>query len=243
MGAEFELPTLGAYVKWLRNRLGSTQAQAAASAAIGLSTLRKIEQDKEADYRGDTLDALSNVLCRNDHERTHWSALAGRPTRSTGETTTVDDIGALLARLSPMPAAWLVNWRVAAANDRSRDLLPGSSEAETLPHWLFNDGRAKVVLPDWQHEAEVVTGLLRHFVVATHGRGATADIIGSLMAHPQFARMWESGIVYTTRPRPRRRIWSPSAETMTVLREVAITTSDSSALTIGFPAGAEGLET
>ncbi|WP_306357413.1 MULTISPECIES: helix-turn-helix domain-containing protein [unclassified Nocardia] len=236
MGAEFQMPTLGGYAKWLRNRRSWTQLQLAQRVRIGKSTYERIEQGATARYRDGVLEKLANVLCDNEHELAHWWALAGQPISALGEVTSPADIGALLDGLSPLPAAWIDNWRVAEANARHRELMPGLHEAETLPHWVFGDVRAKLVCPDWQREATIVTGLLRHYAVSHRGRGATPDVIASLMAYPEFRYLWESGIVYARRPEPNRRIWSPSTQTMTVVREAIIPTSAAGQLIVGFPA-------
>ncbi|MGV9663661.1 MmyB family transcriptional regulator [Nocardia niigatensis] len=237
-GVEVEMPTLAAFVKRLRLRRGWTQRQLAQHAHIGLGTVQKLEQGDRVSVGDRALSVLGDAMCDDEHERAHLRALAGRPDATLDEAASAEDVAMLLDRLTSLPAAWVVNWGVAAANDGYRRLLPGLVEAKTMPHWLFGDPRAKLVLPTWQHEATVVTGMLRHHYAAVPEFGCTAELVRELAAsHGEFRRLWDSGVVYVRRPEGDRRIWSPDTATMTVLRESLIPAA-SGWLVIGFPSGA-----
>ncbi|MRH89205.1 helix-turn-helix domain-containing protein [Nocardia sp. SYP-A9097] len=231
---DFAEPTLAAFVKHLRRDRGLTQVQLSLEVHKGRRYIEKLEQGTD-DVSDDVLHDLTNALRLNDHERAHLKALAGRPSRGLNEVAAVDDIAILIERLAPMPAAWLVDWRIEALNDGYRELMPGLAEARSLPHWLFNDARSHLVLPDWQLEAAVVTGLMRHLLAVAGGRGSTGDVVRELLVVPEFRRLWESGVVYTRRPYENRRVWMPRTGTMRVIRESLIPVSTVGLLIIGFP--------
>ncbi|MFE3057777.1 helix-turn-helix transcriptional regulator [Nocardia sp. NPDC059239] len=234
---EVEMPTLAAFVKQLRLRRGWTQREFAQHAHLGLGTVQKLEQGDKVSVGDRALSALADAVCDDEHEREHLRALGGRPGFTLGEAASAQDVATLLDQLTSIPAAWVVNWGVAAANDRYRRLMPGLAEARSMPHWLFGDPRAKLVLPGWQFEATVVVGLLRHYSAVAPEAGITAEIIRELLAsHGDFRRLWASGAVYVRRPESTRRIWSPATGTMTVVRESVIPAA-SGWLAIGFPAG------
>ncbi|WP_196812190.1 helix-turn-helix domain-containing protein [Nocardia sp. CNY236] len=223
------------YVKRLRSRRGWTQRRMAQIACVGLSTVQRIEQGADADYQENIVENLANILCDNDHERAYMSALAGNPTAALADVAAVGDIASLLEYVSPVPAAYLVNWKIAAANEQYRELMPGLSVADSLPHWMFLDGRSKLVMPDWQKLAADTVGSLRYSLVTADGHGAAADIVGDLIPRPEFRRIWESWIVHAQRPASAtRRIWSPSMEQMVTLREALIPTA-SGLLVVDFP--------
>ncbi|MVU79674.1 helix-turn-helix domain-containing protein [Nocardia sp. ET3-3] len=242
MTAEILMPTLGAYARQLRDRQGWTQPKAADEAKVGVSTLRKIEQNSAADFREDTLESLANVLCATGEERAHWWALAGRPGRSFAGGSP-DDVAMLVSALDPTPAAWIQDWRVRIANDAHRRLMPGLMAAESLPQWMFGDPRAKLVLPDWRDEATFLVGVMRHRAVLERGQGHTVEMIQALSDHPEFRRIWNTGVVHVAGRSARvRRIWSPATESRITLREAFYPTSDSGVIVVGFPAGAEQAE-
>lgn len=238
VGTEFEAPTLAAYVRRLRLRRGWTQRQLAQHAYLGLGTVQKLEQGDKVNVGDRALTGLADAVCDDEHEQAHLRALAGRP-GTLGDAASAQDMTILLDRLTSIPAAWLVNWRVAASNERYRELLPGLAEAKTQPHWMFGDPRAKLVLPGWQFEATVIVGLLRHHYGAAAGHEGSAEIVHDLAASSgEFRRIWDSGVVYTCKPDGDRRVWSPGAGTMTVLRESLIPAA-SGWLVLAFPAAGD----
>lgn len=238
MLAEIRMPTLGAYTKQLRDRHNWTQPQLADKAQIGLSTLRKLEQDVQVDFRGHTLDNLANTLCVSDDEREHWWALTGRKMRTFGAPTIAEDVNLLVTQLDPTPAAWIANWRVDLANDAYTRLLPGLVGAESLPQWMFTSPKAKLVLPDWWAEARTLVGLMRHIAVVDGGHGRTMEVIDAVSTVPDFRRLWDSGVVAVAgRPAGLRRIWSPATESTVTVREAIYPTGETGVLVIGFPAG------
>ncbi|MTE11518.1 helix-turn-helix transcriptional regulator [Nocardia aurantiaca] len=234
---EVEMPTLAAFVKRLRHRRGWTQRELAQHAHIGIGTVQKLEQGDKVSVGDRALSVLAEAVCDDEHERAHLRALAGRPDLGLGEVASAADMAALLDQLTSIPAAWMVDWTIVAANDRYRQLFPGLAEAKSLPHWMFGDPRAKMVLPGWQFEATVMTGLLRHYSAVVPGGGVTGEIVRELMASSgDFRRLWDSGAVYVRRPDVDRRIWSPHTRTMIVQRDSLIPAA-SGWLVIGFLPG------
>ncbi|MVU79008.1 helix-turn-helix domain-containing protein [Nocardia sp. ET3-3] len=220
-GVDVEIPTMAAFVKRLRLRRKWTQRQLSEHAHIGLGTVQKLEQGDKVSVGDRALTALGDAMCFDEHEHAHLRALAGRPDFSLGEAASAADMVTLLDRLT-IPAAWMGGWDFGAANDPFRALFPGMVEAKSMPHWMFGDPRAKLVLPDWHFDALVIAGVLRHYCAVEPG-GPTGDIVRELAATSgEFRRMWASGAVYVRRPDVERRVWSPSTGTMRVVRESRI---------------------
>ncbi|AYF77144.1 XRE family transcriptional regulator [Nocardia yunnanensis] len=238
MEGEIVMPSLGAFARELRDRRGWTQPKAADRAKVGVSTLRKLEQNSGAEFREDTLENLANVLCATGDERAHWWALAGRTGRALPGSGP-EDVALLVAALDSAPAAWVRDWRVRIANDAHRRLFPGLADAESLPRWMFGDPRAKLVLPEWWDEARMLVGMMRHLAVSGRGHGHTVDVIRAMSDYPDFRRIWDTGVVHIARPGRLRRIWSPATESETTLREALYPTSESGVIIVGFPAGAD----
>lgn len=231
---DVEMPTLAAYVKRLRVRRGWTQRELAQRAYLGVGTVQKLEQGDKVNVGDRALTGLADAVCDDEHEQAHLRALAGRPD-VLGDAASAEDMTTLLDRLTSIPAAWLMNWRVAASNERYREMLPGLAEAKTQPHWMFGDPRAKMVLPGWQFEATVIVGLLRHHHGAAPGHEGSAGIVRELAAQSgEFRRIWDSGVVFVRKPDGDRRIWSPRTGTMTVVRESLIPAA-SGWLVLAFP--------
>ncbi|MEV0464167.1 helix-turn-helix transcriptional regulator [Nocardia tengchongensis] len=242
---DVEMPTLAAFVKRLRLRRAWTQREFAQHAHLGIGTVQKLEQGDKVSVGDRALSALADAVCDNEHEREHLRALGGRPGFALGGAASAADMSALLDQLTSIPAAWVVDWGVVAANDRYRRLMPGIAEAPSIAHWLFGDPRSRMTLPDWQTEAAYMVGILRHYYVAAPSVGATDDtavtarIVRELAArHPDFRRFWATGDVYVRRPESDRRVWTPADATMTVWRESLIPAA-SGWLAMCFPSGEE----
>lgn len=230
-----ELPVLGQFVQERRELKGWTQRQLANAIPTGTGYISKIEQGGREAPSDAVLDKLSEALDLDEHATMHLYALAGRQ-RPASAAMTDAEIAGLLAAYDPHPAACLLGWRVTQANSAFRRMWPGLAEADNLPTWLFRDARAKLVTPDWEDEARMIVGLMRHCSALPGQRETMAGVVAGLSDVLQFYRLWRAGVVYAWRPTPDRRVWDPVSESETTVRVLAMRLPASPArLVVGIP--------
>ncbi|MGW4248219.1 MmyB family transcriptional regulator [Nocardia sp. NPDC004722] len=230
---------LDSFVRGLRTRRGWTRVRAAKEANVGLATYRKIERGETAGYGEVALEGIADSLCDNEHERAHLWALAGRPEFSAMQrvVSAVGSIQKIMRQFDPYPAGWMTEgWRIELANDRFRELYPGMIDAPSVPEWVFFDPRARLVSPDWWREVESLVGVCRHLLTDPGTRDQVLPILEALRPSPIFRQVWASGIVYTQRPSPLRRIWSPAQETTLLYEEFLLPTMAGGVLILTIPA-------
>ncbi len=184
-----------------RRTAGLRREEVALLASISATYYTYLEQGRELRPSREVLDALAGALRltpaerRHVHEIVHGSPPAdARPTPSMSVTPAVD---ALVQRLDPHPTyVKSARWDVLAANRSARALFAGWSVGEgsvaNMLWWMFTDERARLVYPDWEHEAPRMLARFRMAAARRPQDPGFATLITALQAaSPEFARGWD----------------------------------------------------
>ncbi|WP_216362961.1 helix-turn-helix transcriptional regulator [Nocardia farcinica] len=221
-----ELPTLGGFVRARRERRGMSRQELATAIHSSLGYIAKIEQGGAAGPSPAVLEALSEVYGLDADERRHLYRLAGQ-TPEDPPATAPAHRGTLDA-FAPHPAAYRSETGdVLDANAAHDATFPGLRRHGNVLRWLFTDPRARLVHEEWEREARIAVGMLRHHAACPRDPGAVARLLGDLAEQPDFHRLWSADIVSVARPDPHLRLRRPgTGEVFTLRTELFADTAD-----------------
>ncbi|GAA5058423.1 helix-turn-helix transcriptional regulator [Nocardia callitridis] len=229
---ELLVPTLADFVRARRSRLGLNRQTLAAAADLSMGYVTKIEQGAGVSPTPSVLNSLTGLFALTADERTHLYRLAGRESELDDPTGADAGLDAASARrtveaLSPNPAALFGSgWDFVEGNQAFDDTFPGLRGAGNVLVWMFTNPRARLVHEEWEREAALAVGRYRHYAAADVDPEAVGALLEELGAHPDFRRLWTSGVVSTARPDPLMRLREPGTGTVFTVRVVALRTAD-----------------
>ncbi|WP_227982629.1 helix-turn-helix transcriptional regulator [Nocardia spumae] len=214
---ELDLPDLGGFVRGRRTRAtasapsGSSRQQLATAVHSSVGYIAKIEQGGAVSPSTGVLDALSTALGLDVDEHAHLYRLAGHTEPARDDDPLRESVlGQTLDALAPNPAVVLTDrFDIVVGNRAFEAAFPGVRECGNTLRWIFTDPHARLVLEEWEREAGLAVGALRHYAARPRDRRHVRELVDELAEHPDFRRLWSSGRVVTHRTDPVVRLRNP----------------------------------
>ncbi|WP_051178538.1 helix-turn-helix transcriptional regulator [Nocardia concava] len=208
---DLQLPSLAEFVRARRLRptpddpSGLSRQQLAAAIHSSVGYLAKIEQGEAHNPSPSVLDALAEALGLTPDERSHLYHLAQQ--HIPGHSPSGDAVDPLLHTdldaMTPHPAAVLDRgWQILAGNAAFEAAFPGLPAKGNALTWMFTDPRARLVMEEWEQEADHMVGRFRACAARSITNDLTAPLLRTLSPIPDFRRLWTTGHVYQSRPSP-----------------------------------------
>ncbi|MFE9328259.1 helix-turn-helix domain-containing protein [Nocardia sp. NPDC052278] len=208
---DLELPTLGRYLRRIRDHDNDHLSREKASVKIGISAAYLVQIENGA--RVPTPEMVKQLATgyRLSAAQTKHLLELRAPSADVPAVETmrahIHRTPSVLERLDDLNSAGMVAayfgplWHVLAANDSMRQVFPGIHEAGNLLVWHFLP-IAKDVLVDWEREATLMVQILK----ATLGRHRKATLARRLLSRLQrdddFYRMWTTSTHISYRRAP-----------------------------------------
>lgn len=244
---DLQLPSLAEFVRARRMRStpadpsGLSRQQLAAAIHSSVGYLAKIEQGEAHNPSPSVLDALAAALGLTPDERSHLYHLAQQHIPdSVGSGDVVDPLlHTDLDAMTPHPAAVLDRgWQILASNTAFEDAFPGLPAKGNALTWMFTDPRARLVMEQWEQEADHMVGRFRACAARSATNNLTSPLLRALTPIPDFHRLWSTGHVYQSRPTPtlhlrNRKTGHPYTIRLQLLR------ARTHQLLLGLPTGSE----
>lgn len=187
-----------------------TQFQAARGAGMSLRSWRDVENERRAPGAR-LVDGIVRSLRLDEAEEAYVRHLAGSaasPTlpRTSQSREAVDAAVAVVASHDGPAYAIDHRWRVIAVNAAVRDAAPGIAKGRSLLQWFFTSRQARRLLPDWEHEAAELVGMVRA-AQAFHPHDTWCDAVMSRLAaaDPTAEQLWNQQ-AYVSPARPVSKI-------------------------------------
>ncbi|WP_369634464.1 helix-turn-helix transcriptional regulator [Nocardia sp. JMUB6875] len=208
---DLQPPSLAEFVRARRLRptpddsSGLSRQQLAAAIHSSVGYLAKIEQGEARNPSPSVLDALAEALTLTPDERRHLYHLAQQHIPDASSSCDVDDalLETDLDALTPHPAAVLDRgWQILASNTAFEAAFPGLPAKGNALTWMFTDPRARLVMEEWEREADQMVGRFRACAARSVTNDLTSPLLRALAPNPDFHRLWTTGHVYQSRPSP-----------------------------------------
>ncbi|MBL1078296.1 helix-turn-helix domain-containing protein [Nocardia sp. 2] len=221
-------PTLAEFIRERRSRVtvahpaGLTRKELAEATHASLGYIAKIEQGEALNPGAAILDSLAEVLELDTADRVHLYHLAQQRPSSPIRTPLREPDPALRATLDgllPHLAAVLDDgWRIVDRNSAFDEALPGLASTGHVLRWMFTDPRARIVVEEWEREAQLMVGRFRAYATHTHDRAEVESVLRDLSEHSDFRRMWTEGHVRIGRSDPAFLLRNPRTATIFAVR-------------------------
>ncbi|MBA4023720.1 MAG: transcriptional regulator [Gordonia sp.] len=194
------LPQLGTFVAQRRRARSLTQSDLARVTGYSNTYVSHIEQGQQKRPSKDVLDQLSNALQLNPTDARHLYRLAGlspaAPTAPSGGITR-DDID-YVDMLSPHLAAILDSkWNVLHANTDYYRIYRGLETVGNVLYWFFLAPDSRRIMLEWEAEARLTIGWLRHLMVMHPGE--YDEVLTKCSVSTQFRAYWSDQQVFEGR--------------------------------------------
>jgi transcriptional regulator with XRE-family HTH domain len=152
-----------------RRTPGLRRAELAGLAGVSVEYLTRLERGRDRHPSPEVIAALARALRLSEDEHVHLIRLtkttSGDACAPTGSTPAVRrTLRALLDQLEPAPAVLLDrSGTVLACTEGYRKLADpvGLLDADTVPHYVFTDARARTAFADWERVADEWAARLR----------------------------------------------------------------------------------
>lgn len=196
-----ELPQLGTFVAQRRRTRSLTQSDLARSTGYSNTYVAHIEQGLQKHPSKDVLDELSRALQLNPTDWRHLYRLAGlspATQKARCGDITHDDID-YVNMLSPHLAAILDSkWNVLHANTAYNRIFRGLETVGNVLYWFFLVPDSHRIMLEWEPEARLTIGWLRHLMVMYPG--AYDEVLTQCAVSEQFRAFWNDQEVFEGRP-------------------------------------------
>ncbi|MEU6087207.1 helix-turn-helix transcriptional regulator [Streptomyces sp. NPDC047085] len=193
---------------------GLRREEVAQLSGVSVTWYTWLEQGRNINVSRQVLNGIARALALDAPERDHLFRLAGEATQAPStdsEPTVGPDIQAFLDLLNPNPAYVITRcFDIVAWNRAEAALMDGVVGQVPERHrnvlWLmFNEPRARDLLPDWEREARWLVGLLRADSAHELGRPRFIEVVNDLKkSSPLFHEWWTSHDVEKFTPSVRR---------------------------------------
>lgn len=195
-----DLPQLGTFVAQRRRSHSLTQSDLARSTGYSNTYVSHIEQGHQKHPSKDVLDQLAKALQLNPTDTRHLYRLAGLspalPRTRTGSITQ-DDID-YVDMLSPHLAAILDSkWNVLHANTDYYRIYRGLETVGNVLYWFFLVPDSHRIMLEWESEARLTIGWLRHLMVLYPGE--YDEVLSKCSSSEQFRTFWGDQEVFEGR--------------------------------------------
>lgn len=207
------VPTLAEFVRARRlrptaaNPTGLSRQQLAEAIHSSVGYLAKIEQGGAFNPSPSVLDALAQVFGLDLDERVHLYHLAQQRFTDRGPQESGPPVRKTLDALTPHLAAALDDgWRVIECNAPFDEAFPGLHPNGNVLRWMFTDPRARLVIEEWEHEADLMVGRFRSYTARAGAHTEIQPLLRELGTQPDFHRLWNTGRVYIGRRDPTIRL-------------------------------------
>ncbi|WP_433728495.1 helix-turn-helix domain-containing protein [Nocardia sp. CA-129566] len=206
---ELRVPTLAEFVRARRlrptaaNPGGLSRQQLAEAIHSSVGYLAKIEQGGAFNPSPSVLDALAQVFGLDPDERVHLYHLAQQRFTDSGPQQPGPAVRRTLDALTPHLAAALDDgWHVIDCNAAFDEAFPGLQSNGNVLRWMFTDPRARLVIEEWEREADLMVGRFRGYAGRAGERADVQVLLRELGTQPDFHRLWNTGRVYIGRRDP-----------------------------------------
>ncbi|WP_158621356.1 helix-turn-helix transcriptional regulator [Streptomyces triticirhizae] len=196
-----------------RRMPGLRREEVAQISGVSLTWYTWLEQGRDINASEQVLNSIAKALRLSPVEQAHLFRLAGEKAKGPAavETESPLHVQELLDLLNPNPAYAINRFFDILAWNRAEEALLHLTLAE-LPKaqrnviWLlFNDPRARDLLPDWESEARWLVGILRAESAHQPGAPRLIELVDELRAgFPEFERLWRSHELGSFTPAERR---------------------------------------
>ncbi|WP_433681304.1 helix-turn-helix domain-containing protein [Nocardia sp. CA-119907] len=210
---ELRVPTLAEFVRARRlrptaaNPGGLSRQQLAEAIHSSVGYLAKIEQGGAFNPSPSVLDALAQVFGLDPDERVHLYHLAQQRFTDAGPPQPGPAVRRTLDALTPHLAAALDDgWHVIDCNAAFDAAFPGLQPNGNVLRWMFTDPRARLVIEEWEREADLMVGRFRGYAGRAGERADVQLLLRELGTQPDFHRLWNTGRVYIGRRDPTIRL-------------------------------------
>ncbi|MFX0574008.1 helix-turn-helix transcriptional regulator [Nocardia nepalensis] len=210
---ELQVPTLAEFVRMRRQRPtaahpgGLSRQQLAEAIHSSVGYLAKIEQGGAFNPSPSILDALADVFGLDPDERIHLYHLAQQRFTDSRPQPSGAPVRRTLDALTPHLAAALDDgWHVIDCNAAFDEAFPGLHPNGNVLRWMFTDPRARLVIEEWEREADLMVGRFRAYAARAGARADVQLLLRELGTHPDFHRLWNTGRVYIGRRDPTIRL-------------------------------------
>ncbi|MET8872431.1 helix-turn-helix transcriptional regulator [Nocardia sp. NPDC004604] len=210
---ELRVPTLAEFVRARRlqptaaNPGGLSRQQLAEAIHSSVGYLAKIEQGGAFNPSPSVLDALAQVFGLDPDARVHLYHLAQQRFTESGPQQPGPPVRRTLDALTPHLAAALDDgWHVIDCNAAFDEAFPGLRPNGNVLRWMFTDPRARLVIEEWEREADLMVGRFRGYAGHTGDRADVQLLLHELGTQPDFHRLWNAGRVYIGRRDPTIRL-------------------------------------
>ncbi|MBF6332809.1 helix-turn-helix domain-containing protein [Nocardia transvalensis] len=214
--SELQMPTLAEFVRTRRTESttsapsGMSRQQLAAAIHSSIGYVAKIEQGDAHCPSPGVLDALAAVFGLDADERVYLYRLAGQKPQEHPGDSAPTSLQPMLDALAPHLAAVLGEGaELVACNHAFDTALPGVRASGSLLRWYFTDPYARLVVEEWEKEARVAVGRLRHYGAGAPESDTLRRLLDELGDQPDFRRLWTSQRVATHRHDPVMRLRNP----------------------------------
>ncbi|MFR9752869.1 helix-turn-helix domain-containing protein [Nocardia sp. 004] len=246
--SELQVPTLAEFVRLRRMRptwsapTGMSRQQLAAAIHSSIGYIAKIEQGDAHSPSPGVLDALVDVLGLDADERIHLYRLAHRTPQEEETDIIPATLQPTLDALAPHPAAALGAYsELLACNSACDAAFPGIRASGSTLRWLFTNPYARLVVEEWEREAGLAVGRLRHCAGTAEAPESLRRLLDELGDEPDFRRLWTSQRVMTHRPDSTMRLRDPRTGVVRIIRieELSTTGQRRHLLLLGLPTDAD----
>lgn len=206
------LPSLGDFLRRLRDDRGLSREGLARSAGVSASYISHLEVGLRDHPTRPVVEALIGRLDREhpltEEERRYVFDLAGLrdltvPTVEELRTGITPELQHRIDRCAPDPAGYFDSrWNILALNTAATSALPGLAERGHVLHWLFADPRAAAALLDRERVAALCVASLRTRIAWFGETDWAADLLEDLDRYPEFRHLWTEGQVFYASERP-----------------------------------------
>lgn len=144
-------------------------------------------------------------------KRAHLYRLAKRePPAAPSDPVPTSALKGTLDALCPHPAAVLNDrFDILAGNPAFDAVFPGAQASGNTLRWMFTDPFARLVIEEWEREAGLTVGNLRHYAADPREPPNLQQLLEELNEQPDFHRLWTTGRVVADRPDPAIRLRNP----------------------------------
>lgn len=215
------LPSLGEFLRRLRDERGLSREGLARSAGVSASYISHLEVGLRDHPTRPVVEALIGRLDREhaltEEERRYVFDLAGLrditvPSLAHLRSAITPDLLHRIDRCAPDPAGYFDSrWNILALNTAATSALPGLAERGNVLHWLFADPRSSEALLNRDQVALLCVAALRTRIAWFGESDWAAELLEEHHRFPEFRRLWTEGQVFYASERPALHLRDPDS--------------------------------
>ncbi|MFF2396341.1 helix-turn-helix domain-containing protein [Nocardia sp. NPDC058114] len=198
---QVSIPDLATTIRWIREDLGLTQAQAAAEVNFSAVHLGRFERG-ESKPPPDTLERIISGYRLDKAMASHLRELAGPaimlapPDALRRYVRAEKSLRLNLERFQAraIPAAFIDPfWNLLAHNDLFAAALPGIDDSGSISVWMFSD-YSKTVVTDPESEGSWTVAMLKSALGRHRSSAQAKDLVSTLTPISDARRLWAASV-------------------------------------------------